>query len=227
MYGQAVADGVKANRLDSRLFGLLGSASAYCELGDLEHAAQALAEARAAMKGTVPPGSPPALAAEVVAGRIALARGQLDEAERLFTATLAAFEARKQSNGSAVMLYLHRSEVARRQQRTDDALRDAQSALAMARKAAGRHSLLEPDRAGASRRGRCIAARLAAARRRAPPSRRRSTIFGMRSATSIRRRVSRWRRRPAACGNEPRRVAGPPRRRGRRRIGAAPLRFPS
>jgi len=134
VYAQAVADGIKANRLDSRLFGLLGSASAYCELGDVEHAAQALAEARAAMKGAVPPGSPPALAAEAVAGRIALARGQLDEAERLFTATLAAFETRKQSNGSAVMLYLYRSEVARRQQRTDDALRDAQSALAMARR---------------------------------------------------------------------------------------------
>lgn len=134
IYQQAVADAVRVNRLDSRLFGLLGSASAYCELGDIERAGQALAEARAAMKGAVPPGSPPALAADAVQGRIALARGQLDEAQRIFTSTLAAFEARKQSNGSAVMLYLYRGEVALRQQRLDDALRDAQSALDMARR---------------------------------------------------------------------------------------------
>src|SRR6187399_3132432 len=52
--------------------------------------------------------------------------------------------------------------------------------------------------------------RVAAAKRLAPPSRRRSTISGTRSATSIRRRVSRWRRRLAACGNEPRRRSQTP-----------------
>ena len=133
IYGQAVADAVKANRLDSRLFGLLGSASAYCELGDLEHAAQALAEAREAMKGKVPPGSPPALAADAVAGRIALARGELDEAERLFTV-----DARRIRGAQAVERQrrhaLHPSQRSRAAPaRTDDALRDAQSALDMAR----------------------------------------------------------------------------------------------
>ncbi len=134
VYRQALAEAVRANRLDMRLFALLGSASAYCELGDLEHAGQALAEARAAMQGAVPPGSPPALAADAMQGRIALLRGQLDDAQRIFTSALAAFEARKLSNGSAVMLYIYRSEVALRQQRGEDALRDAQHALDMARR---------------------------------------------------------------------------------------------
>ncbi|MEO5845872.1 MAG: serine/threonine-protein kinase [Caldimonas sp.] len=134
IYRQAIAEAIRGNRLDTRLFGLLGSASAYCELGDVAHASQALVEARAAMEGAVPPGSPPALAADVVQGRIALLRGELEEAQRIFTSTLAAFEARKLANGSAVMLYLYRTEVALRRHRTDDALRDAQSALDMARR---------------------------------------------------------------------------------------------
>jgi serine/threonine-protein kinase len=133
VYRQTMAEAVRSNRLDTRLFVLLGSASAYCELGDLEQAAQSLAKARAEMRGAVPPDSPPALAADAMQGRIALRRGELDDAERFFTSTLAAFEARKLSNGSAVMLYIYRSEVALRQHRTDDALRDAQRALDMAR----------------------------------------------------------------------------------------------
>jgi eukaryotic-like serine/threonine-protein kinase len=133
VYRQAMAEAVRGNRLDTRLFVLLGSASAYCEIGDLEQAAQALAKARAEMHGAVPPDSPPALAADAMQGRIALLRGELDDAQRMFTSTLTAFEARKLSNGSAVMLYIYRSEVALRQHRTDDALRDAQRALDMAR----------------------------------------------------------------------------------------------
>ena len=226
IYGQAVADAAKANRLDSRLFGLLGSASAYCELGDLEHAAQALAEARAAMKDAVPPGSPPSLAADAIAGRIALARGRLDEAERLFTSTLAAFEARKQSNGSAVMLYLYRSEVARRQQRTDDALRDAQSALDIARRLqagipySSRTGLAYLAVADALQQGgRSEEARTAAA----------SALDHLRHALGDDHPSTRLAMavRPAACGNERGVVVGRSRRRGRRRIGAAPLRLRS
>ena len=133
IYRDSIAEATRANRLESRLFGLLGAASAHCELGDLEHAEQALAEARAAMRGTVPPGSPPVLAADGIEGRLALLRGRLDEAQRLLGAALAAFEARKVSSGSAVMLHLYRSEVALRQRRSDDALRDASRGLDMAR----------------------------------------------------------------------------------------------
>ena len=137
MYQQAEADARRDGRLDIRLFGLLGAASAYCELGALDRAAQALADARATMRGAVPAGSPPVLTADAVAARIALARGELDEANRLFSATLAAFQARNQSGGSVVMLYLGRSEAALRQGRSDDALRDAQAALAMAQRLQG------------------------------------------------------------------------------------------
>ena len=38
VYRQAMAEAVRGNRLDTRLFVLLGSASASCELGDLENA---------------------------------------------------------------------------------------------------------------------------------------------------------------------------------------------
>ena len=72
IYRQAMAEAVRGNRLDTKLFALLGLASAYCELGDLERAAKALAEARGLMKGTVPPGSPPVLAADAMQGRLAL-----------------------------------------------------------------------------------------------------------------------------------------------------------
>ena len=137
MYQQAEADARRDGRLDIRLFGLLGAASAYCELGALDRAAQALADARATMRGAVPAGSPPVLTADAVAARIALARGELDEANRLFSATLAAFQARNQSGGSVVMLYLGRSEAALRQGRSDDALRDAQAGLAMAQRLQG------------------------------------------------------------------------------------------
>jgi serine/threonine protein kinase len=134
MYERARAEAVRGNRLDSKLFALLGSVSAYCDLGDLERAAKALAEARAMMSGTVPAGSPPALAADTLQGRLALLRGELEEAERLFTATLADFEARKVSSGSVVMLRIWRSEVALRQTRTEEALAEAQRALDLARR---------------------------------------------------------------------------------------------
>ena len=134
IYQESIAEATRANRLDTRLFGLLGSASAYAETGELSRAARALEEARAAMQGKMPPGSLPMLAADTNQGRLALLRGELDEAQRLFTSTLAAFEARKASNGNVVMLHIWRSEVAVRQHRTDDALRDAERALEMARR---------------------------------------------------------------------------------------------
>ena len=134
IYRQAMAEAGRANRLDAKLFALLGSVSAYCELGDLERAAEALAQARGLMKGTVPPGSPPVLAADTLQGRLALLRGELDEAERLFAAMLAQYEARKVSGGSVVMLHVWRSEVALRQHRLEDAIGQAQRALEMARK---------------------------------------------------------------------------------------------
>ena len=137
LYDQAVADAAKANRLDSRLFGLLGAASVHCELGDVGRADQSLADARAAMKGRVPAGSPPVLAADAIEGRIALARGQLDDARRIFSATLAGHAANKQPSGGVVMLHLYRSDVALVQRRTEDALRDAQEALDLARKLQG------------------------------------------------------------------------------------------
>jgi tetratricopeptide (TPR) repeat protein len=137
MYQQAAADARRDGRLDIRLFGLLGAASAYCELGALDRAAEALADARATMRGAVPAGSPPVLTADAVAARIALARGDLDEANRLFSATLAAFQARDQSGGSVVMLHLGRSDAALRQGRSDDALRDARAGLAMAQRLQG------------------------------------------------------------------------------------------
>src|SRR5205085_10253824 len=88
IYRQTIAEATRAHRLDTRLFGLLGSVSVYVELGDLAHAEAALAEARTLMKDKVPPGSPPALAAETARGRLALLRGDLDEAQRVFTSTL-------------------------------------------------------------------------------------------------------------------------------------------
>jgi serine/threonine protein kinase len=137
LYQQTVVDAAKSNRLDSRLFGLLGSASIHCDLGDVGAAEKSLADARAAMKGLVPAGSPPVLAADAVEGRIALARGQLDEAQRIFSSTLTAHAANKQPSGSVVMLYLYRSEVALRQRRTEDALHDAHEALDLAKKLQG------------------------------------------------------------------------------------------
>jgi serine/threonine protein kinase len=137
LYDQAVAEAAKDNRLDSRLFGLLGSASTYCDLDDLERADQALAEARRAMRGVFAAGSPPVLTADGIEGRLALARGQLDEAQRIFSSTLAGYEAHKQRSGSAVMLYLYRSDVGLRQRRTDDALADAHRALELARSLQG------------------------------------------------------------------------------------------
>jgi tetratricopeptide (TPR) repeat protein len=89
------------------------------------------------MKGLIPAGSPPVLAADGVQGRIALARGQLDDAQEIFSSTLATYAANKQPSGSVVMLYLYRSDVALRQRRTEDAVRDAHEALDMARKLQG------------------------------------------------------------------------------------------
>ena len=133
LYDQTVVDATKSDRLDSRVFGLLGAASIHCELGDVARADRSLADARAAMTGVVPAGSPPMLAASGVAGRIALARGQLDVADKIFSSTLAAFAVNRQPNGSVVMLDLYRSDVALQQRRTDDALRDAREALDLAK----------------------------------------------------------------------------------------------
>ena len=156
IYRQAMAEAVRANRLDSKLFALLGSASAYCELGDLERAAEALAEARGLMKGTVPPGSPPVLAADTMQGRLALLRGELDEAERLFASMLAQFEARKVSGGSVVMLHIWRSEVALRQHRLEDAIGQRAARARHGAQASGRHSVVQPHRPGAAGARECL-----------------------------------------------------------------------
>ena len=226
VYGQAVADGVKANRLDSRLFGLLGSASAYCELGDLEHAAQALAEASAAMKGAVPPGSPPALAAEASreGSRWRAASSTRPSASSPRRSPRSRRASSRTAAPSCSTSIAARSPGASSAPMTRCATRRARSHGA---KAASRHSLFEPDRAGASRRGRCTAAgwpqRGGSRRPRvgARPSparaRRRASVDASRDGGAGRRR--------AAMSRGV--VAGPARRRGRRRIGAAPLRFPS
>ena len=156
------------------------------------------------MKGTVPPGSPPALAADTMQGRLALLRGELDEAERLFTVTLAEYEARKLSSGSVVML-LHlaqRSGAAPAPHR-----RRARRRAARARhgaQAPGWHSMVEPHRPGATGARRCLEARPVARRTRVRRSLQRSSTCATRSARSIRRRGGRSRcraaaRRPDAC----------------------------
>ena len=81
---------------------MLGSASADCELGEIDRADRALAEARAAMQGVFPPGSPPALTAAGLEGRVALALGQLDDAKRVFTSTINVHEAQGQPGGGVV-----------------------------------------------------------------------------------------------------------------------------
>ena len=133
LYEQATADSVKSNRLDSRLFGLLGSAS--IALRPRRRRAGEPRARRSARRHEGPgSGRQPADArCRHGARQDRLAGGRLDDASAIFSSALAGHAASKQPNGSIVMLHLYRSETALRSKRIDDALRDAQQALDMAR----------------------------------------------------------------------------------------------
>jgi hypothetical protein len=168
----------------------------------LARASRRCAEARVLMQGKVPPGSPPALAADTAQGRLALLRGRPRRgAAPRSTRDARRVRGRKLANGSVVMLHIWRSEAALRQHRADDALARRAAMPSTWRARCRPASLVEPRRAGEPRPCRCprsgrprrgaIKAHAAGARTpRATPS-----------ARSIRRRDARRRCRLALIGS--------------------------
>jgi tetratricopeptide (TPR) repeat protein len=99
--------------------GLNGQSTVHMLRGDLDRAEALLAETRA-VTDTLPKGSPATLNADVLGGRLALARGRLQEAWDTFTRLQAVYDAQPPNPGAAgIRVYL--SEVALKMGRADAA----------------------------------------------------------------------------------------------------------
>ena len=112
-------------------YGLNGQSTVHMLRGDLDRAEVLLAETKA-VTDTLPKGSPATLNADVLAGRLAFARGRLTEAWDTFTRLQTVYDAQP-PNASAAGIRVYRSEVALQMGRADAAAALADEAVARAR----------------------------------------------------------------------------------------------
>jgi eukaryotic-like serine/threonine-protein kinase len=127
-YEDAASIGRAAGRKDSLAFALINQAVVHVELGNAPRAEALIEESRVALGGTIPNG-PPALAVLAIRGRIALMRGQLEDARRMLNDVIATHLRQGRANASVVMTRLYLADIALRVKRPDEAATLAQTAL--------------------------------------------------------------------------------------------------
>lgn len=131
LYEQAAHVAKAGGRREMVAYGLNGQASVHLQRGDLARAEAFLAETKAAV-AELPPGTPAIANAEVLAGRVAMARGRLDEAWDTFERLRHDYDAQPNNPGAAGIRTLL-SEVALAMGRADDAARLATEAVERSR----------------------------------------------------------------------------------------------
>ena len=113
-------------------YALVGRASVLASLGRTEPAQASLQQADAPMQ-TLPPAHSARVRGALVQARIDLERGDLDSAQRRYSAVIDRLRAQKAATPPLVTAYRGRAEVALRQGDAVAALADAQSAVDLAR----------------------------------------------------------------------------------------------
>ncbi len=131
LYEATVAAARSEKRLGSLPYGLNGLATVYLQMGNLEKAEQYLAETKAAVD-TLAEGAPQRLNADVLAARIALARGRAQEAWDAFERLRVIYDAQPPGPG-AVGVRVFLADAALVLGRPDDAARVAEEALTLGR----------------------------------------------------------------------------------------------
>ena len=138
-YDEAL-EGYERTRVASRANGfvageayaLVGRASVLASLGRTEPAQESLRQADTPMQ-TLPPAHSARVRGALVQARIDLQRGDLDSAQRRYSAVIDRLRAQKAATPPLVTAYRGRAEVALRQGDAAAALADAQSAVDLAR----------------------------------------------------------------------------------------------
>ena len=129
-YEQTAASARAARRVDLEAYGLNGLATVRMQMGDLDQAETLLARTRA-ITDTLPAGVPARLNVDVLAARIALARGRAAEAFAEFDRLRAVYDAQPPGPGSAgIRIYM--ADAALALTRHEDAERFATDGLARA-----------------------------------------------------------------------------------------------
>ena len=100
----------------------------YLELGNADKADAMIEELRVAAGGSIPSG-PPELTVKLLNGRIALLRGQLDQARRTIAEVLEAHLRLSQKNPAVIMTRLYLADIALRSKQPAEAATLAQRAL--------------------------------------------------------------------------------------------------
>jgi eukaryotic-like serine/threonine-protein kinase len=131
VYEQTVAAARAEKRLGMLPYGLNGLSTVYLQMGDLERAEKYLAETTA-VTDTLAPGAPQRLNADVLAARIALARGRTQEAWHAFERLRGIYDGQPAGPG-APGTRVFMADAALALQRPDDAARVAEEALALGR----------------------------------------------------------------------------------------------
>jgi serine/threonine-protein kinase len=131
-YDSVIAAGERGDSAQLRTSGFLGKTRVCIEAGDYACAERWLNQAIADM-GTIAEGSSPAMGLQLYRSRIAQGRGHTQEALEGFSKLIAFWDSRKMAIAPQVSALLGRADVRMAQGSLDDALADAQRALAIAR----------------------------------------------------------------------------------------------
>jgi eukaryotic-like serine/threonine-protein kinase len=115
-------------RPDALAFALLGQASVYADLENADRAEAAIEELGAALGGSIPKG-PAALTVQVLTGRVALLRGQLDRARGILSEALGPTVIQGRANPMGVMTRLNLAEIALRSKQPEEAATLSQRAV--------------------------------------------------------------------------------------------------
>ena len=131
LYEQTASVARAGGRRDVLAYGLNGQSTVLMLRGDLDRAEALFAENRA-VTDTLPKGSPATLNADVLGGRLALARGRFQEAWDTFIRLQAVYDAQPPNPaGAGIRIYL--SEAALKMGRADAAATLAEEAAQRAR----------------------------------------------------------------------------------------------
>lgn len=111
-YGDTITAARASKRVETEAYGLNGLATVRMQMGELDQAESLLAQTRA-ITDTLPAGVPARLNVDVLAARLALARGRADEAFKEFERLRGIYDAQPPNPGSAgIRVYLAEAALA-------------------------------------------------------------------------------------------------------------------
>jgi len=133
-FDETLAAAKRSENISSQLHALVNRAGTYLMMGDVDKAARELAEIDTNYAGMIPPDSVPAVSIQQIKGRLAMERGDLEQALAQLTAAIDFFDKRDMAIAPVTRALVARAEVRIKTRNIEAAREDAQRAVNISRK---------------------------------------------------------------------------------------------